>query len=228
VISVIVPVLDEERLLPAFLADTLPRVEACGGELIVVDGGSRDRTAEIASGHDGLRLLECERGRGRQMNRGASVARHPLLLFLPVDTRLEPGAFRHLARIAGSGSPAAGGFRQRFDCPRRFLRLISLLHTLRSSLTGVFYGDQAPFVRRELFHDVGGFREEIDMEDVELGSRLRRRTRPKLQGFTATTSSRRFDRAGDLRATAEAARLLAGWTFRRRIGKSRTFFESVR
>ena len=90
------------------------------------------------------------------------------------------------------------------------------------------YGDQVPFVRRELFRALGGFREDIDMEDVEFGGRLRKRTRPRIQRPIATTSSRRFDEAGDLRATIEAARLLASWTLRKRIRGSRIFFDSVR
>ena len=102
------------------------------------------------------------------------------------------------------------------------------LHNLRAKLSGVIYGDQVPFVRAELFQKVGGYREEIDMEDVELGTRLKRRVRPCLLDLTVTTSSRRFDRAGDLRATFHAALLLANWTFFRRVGRSRTFFSAVR
>jgi len=106
--------------------------------------------------------------------------------------------------------------------------LISSLHNLRSSITGVFYGDQVPFVRTELFRTLGGFREDAPMEDVEFGTRLRRRVRARALPVVVETSARRFDRYGDLRTVAEAVRLLFCWTCLRRIPRSRIFFEPVR
>lgn len=226
-VSVVVPVLDEARLLPAFLADLAPRVRRIGGELLVVDGGSSDGSDRIADAHEHVTAITGDRGRGAQMNRGAAAAAGSLLVFVPADTRLGPGTVRRLAEIDLERRPEAGGFRSRFDTPRPFLRAISAMHNLRARMTGVIYGDQVPFMRRELFEQLGGF-STGDMEDVELGTRLRRLTRARLQPQTAVTSPRRFDRAGDLRATADAARLLAGWQFRRRVGRSRIFFDEVR
>ncbi len=135
---------------------------------------------------------------------------------------------RLLSEIDRAGRPEAGGFRQRFDVGRRFLRLVSFLHNLRATLTGVFYGDQVPFVRRGLFFELGGFREQGGMEDVEFGTRLRRRVRPRQLRPVVHTSARRFDRHGDLRTVAEATRLLFWWTFLRRIPHSSIFFEPAR
>jgi hypothetical protein len=147
------------------------------------------------------------------------------LVFVPADTIVPEEAIDALDRIDRAAIPEAGGFRQRFDSPRLFLRLISALHNLRAATTGVFYGDQVPFVRRELFLALGGYREGIDMEDVEFGTRLRRRARSEQLPWVVETSSRRFDRHGDLRAVRDATRLLCNWTFLRRIPGSRIYFE---
>ena len=227
-LSVIVPVWNERLRIADGLQELVSRVAMHSGELIVVDGGSDDGSVEVARRMHGLRWFSSPRGRGRQMNYGAEQARGSLLVFHPVDTRLSGGAFAELASIDAAGNPECGGFHQRFDRDRWSLRLISVLHNQRARLTGIFYGDQLPFVRRELVQRIGGFRAQIDMEDVEFGSRLRRVSRPVIRQFVAVTSSRRFDAAGDLRATIDAARLLAGWTFLRRVQSSRIFFEPVR
>jgi rSAM/selenodomain-associated transferase 2 len=227
-VSVVIPVLCERARLPGCLDAVLGQHGSAAIELIVVDGGSDDGTREVVSRRPAVRWIEAQRGRGRQMNVGARAARGSLLVFLPADTLLPDGAVERLRQIDSAGSPEAGGFRQRFDSPRRVLRAVSWLHNMRARCTGVCYGDQVPFVRRELFFAVGGYREEIDMEDVDLGARLRRRVRPRLLGLEATTSSRRFDQAGDLRATAVAAGLLLSRTFARRVPRSRTFFDPVR
>lgn len=227
-LSVIIPVFREQRRLPRTLAGLVPAARAIGAELIVVDGGSPDGTREIVRRFPDVALLDAPRGRGVQMNRGALRARGSLLVFLPADTTLPPPALLQLARIDRAGVPSAGGFRLRFDRDRRFLRAVAALSNLRATLTGVIYGDQVPFVRRELFLALGGYREDLDMEDVEFGTRLRRRARPRLQRIAVTTSARRFDRFGDLRATAEAARLLFCRSALRHVPRSRTFFTPVR
>jgi rSAM/selenodomain-associated transferase 2 len=227
-VSVIIPTYRECSRLPLCLAALLPPAQRLGIEVLVVDGGSDDGTREWAASRAGIRLLEARRGRASQMNAGARAARGSLFLFLPADTLLPDTALPRLAVIDRRGTPPAGGFRQRFDGERRFLRMVSLLHNARARLTGVFYGDQAPFVRRELFFALGGYREEIDMEDVDFGSRLRRHARTTMLDLGVVTSSRRFDAAGDLRATATAAGLLLGRAVLRRVPRSRTFFSTIR
>jgi rSAM/selenodomain-associated transferase 2 len=227
-VSVIVPVYRERRRLPACLDRLLPQAGNVGAEVLVVDGGSDDGTADVARRYPGVRLLVAPRGRGSQMNAGARVARGSLLWFLAADTLPPHEALAALDRADRRGEPAAGGFRQRFDVERPLLRGVSALHNLRAALTGVCYGDQAPFVRRELFLRIGGFREDMDLEDVEFGSRLRRRTRPRLLDFRVTTSARRFEREGAWRTTAEGARILLHWAVLRRAPRSSIFFEPTR
>ncbi len=227
-VSVVIPVLNEARLLPSCLASVTARTVDPTIEVLVVDGGSEDGSAELAHGRPGVRVIEAERGRGRQMNRGASESSGTLLVFLPADTRLPAGALQTLRRVDRDAAPAAGGFRQRFDARRPALRLVSATSNLRARLTGIFYGDQVPFVRRELFLELGGYREDVHMEDLELFVRLRRRCRPRQLPLTVTTSSRRFDRGGDLATSVEAARLTLAWLLFRRIPRSRRFFTPVR
>lgn len=229
-VSVVIPALDEEALLPRGLDALLPQAEAHRAEVLVVDGGSEDATREIAASRRGVRLVESSPGRAAQMNAGAREARGSLLLFLPADAVLPAGAIADLHAIDRAGEPEAGGFLQAFDDPRPFLRAISRMHNLRARLTGIVYGDQAPWVRRDLFEALSGYREGMDLEDLEFGVRVKRLLgrRPRLLPRTVLSSSRRFDRAGDLRATADAARILFWWTFLRRTVPSPRFFSRVR
>jgi rSAM/selenodomain-associated transferase 2 len=228
VVSFVIPTLNEEKLLPRTLAALAPQVRGGSSEILVVDGGSSDATTRVAAALPEVRVLEIRSGRGRQLNAGARAARGSLLVFLPSDTSLPPGSVDVLDEIDRRGVPLAGGFRQRFDRDRLSLRCISTLHNLRARITGVCYGDQVPFIRKDLFHEMGGFSEDIDMEDVEFGTRLKRRFRPRLLPLNVITSSRRFDQLGDVRAVIEATRLLACWVFLRRVPRSSSFFEQVR
>lgn len=227
-ISIVIPVLDEARRLPSCLDALLPQAREAGAEVIVVDGGSRDGSVDLVRRREGVRVLTAPRGRGSQMNAGARAARGSLLVFLPADTLLPPEALGVLGAIDRDGWPEAGGFRQRFDSGRWFLRSVSSMTNLRARLSGIFYGDQVPFVRRELFQALGGYREDIHMEDLEFGWRLRGRVRPRQLPLTVTTSSRRFDRSGDLWTAADAARLLLVWLLFRRVVYSKRFFTPVR
>ncbi len=227
-VSVVIPTLDEEKRLPACLDALLVQAALVRTEVIVVDGGSADSTSSIARARVGVKVLSARRGRGSQMNAGARASSGSLLVFLPADTLLPPTALAALASIDRVGRPRAGGFQQRFDADRPMLRLVSSLHNRRAAWTGVFYGDQVPFVRRDLFWQVGGFREDTDLEDVEFGQRLARHTRPEQLDLVVATSARRFERHGPLRATLEAARILGAWSLSRRVPRSETFFTAVR
>lgn len=226
-VSIVIPTLNEETRLPACLAAVLQGSTESTAEVLVVDGGSSDATVDVARGY-GVRVLASDPGRGRQMNRGARDANGSLLVFLPADTVVPAGWVNVLTRVDADATCRAGGFRQRFDRSTGLLRMVSRVHNMRARITGVFYGDQVPFVRRDLFEELGGYREDIDMEDVEFGTRLKRHCRPRLLGPTATTSARRFEQAGALRATAEVVWILGYWTLLRRPPRSRTFFRTVR
>lgn len=193
-LSVIVPVLDEERVL----RETLRRVRAGlrpGDEVLVVDGGSRDRTASIA-GEEGAILVVSGRGRGRQLRAGATRAVGDVLLFLHADTLL-PAPYRaELEGLFSSAGVAWGRFDLEFDQGGPLLRLIAWLISRRSRLFRSATGDQAMFVRRDVFDAVGGFLEDHLFEDVDLARRLRRAGRMGIPAAPVVTSSRRWRRRG--------------------------------
>lgn len=193
-ISVVLPVLDEE----ARIARRLDELSAMPGidEILVVDGGSRDRTAAIAEGHtaDHLRLLSAPRGRGLQMNTGARAARGSVLLFLHADSQLPGDAVHWIESALADRGTVAGAFRTWHVVDDRRRRRAPWLHLadLRSRLSRTPYGDQALFVRHDVFDQVGGFPPIELMEDLELSRRLRRRGSVRVVPASVRVSGRRF------------------------------------
>jgi len=188
-ISVVVPVLNEaERLGPLF--DAL-EAQATPCEIIVADGGSRDGTAELARRR--ARVVSAPPGRASQMNAGAAAARGDVLLFLHCDTRLPPGALRAIGDAAALPGAAGGGFIHRFDRDDWFARFISFSANARSRMTKLFFGDQAIFVRKEVFERMGGYAEMPLFEDWDLSARLRREGRVVIIETPIVTSARRIE-----------------------------------
>jgi rSAM/selenodomain-associated transferase 2 len=206
VISVIVPVLNEAKILPAALGELLEQEGLF--EVIVVDGGSTDGSDELARQAAGVRCIVSERGRGTQMNAGAAAARGELFLFLHIDTRLPPGAILAL-QAAADGGMSAGAFRHSFAAADWRLRLISAGHNLQCRLTRIYYGDHAIFVRRDVFERVRGFPEVALLEDVVFCQRLRTVVRAALLPQVVTTDARRFLQHGVWRTMGRALLILA-------------------
>lgn len=194
-ISVVIPVLNEERAIAATLKALAPLGP---DEVIVVDGGSADRTREIAL-ECGARLARSPSGRAEQMNHGASLAGGEVLLFLHADTRLPASAISDIRNALRDPETVGGRFDLRLDGARPIFRLIGLLISLRSRLTKVATGDQAIFVRRDIFDGLGGFPEIPLMEDVALSRMLKRRGRVACLWSRVTTSARRWESEGVLR-----------------------------
>ena len=209
-LSIIVPTLDEEARIGAALSALAP-LRRRGAELIVTDGGSRDRTVEIARPLAD-RVIEAPRGRGAQMNAGAAAARGDVLLFLHADTSLPPEADRLVLEGLRSAAAQWGRFDVRIDGESPLLPIVAALMNARSRLTGIATGDQAMFVRRAAFVAAGGFPEIPLMEDVELSNRLKRVSRPLCLAARVVTSGRRFDERGAIRTILLMWRLrLAFW-----------------
>jgi len=199
-LSIIVPVLDEAVGLGATLHELQP-LRAAGHEVVVVDGGSTDGTAELARPLAD-RVLVALRGRAAQMNAGADAASGDVLLFLHADTGLPPGADRAvLGGLAASGA-SWGRFDVRIEGRSPLLALVARLMNLRSRLTGIATGDQAVFVTRTAFAAVGGFPALALMEDVELSRRLKRVSPPLCVRQTVVTSGRRWESRGVVRTIA--------------------------
>ncbi len=194
-LSIIIPVLNEERFIAATLAD-LDRAEA--DQVIVADGGSTDRTAEIVRATS-ARLLASPRGRATQMNAGAREAAGDVLLFLHADTKLPPGASRDIRQCMADARCVGGRFDIRLDSPRPLLRLVGRMISLRSRLTRVATGDQAIFVRRAVFERLGGFPDIPLMEDVAFSRALKRAGRIACLRARVTSSARRWEQHGAVR-----------------------------
>ena len=197
-LSVIVPTLDEE----ATIASTLAHARRPGDvELVVVDGGSRDETVNVARPLAD-RVLDAPRGRAAQMNAGAAAARGAVLLFLHADTRLPDDYPALVAEALAPADVVGGRFDIRLDAPGLAYRVIERLIGLRSRLTGVATGDQAIFVRRDAFERVGGYREVPLCEDLDLVGRLGGLGRFSLVDASVETSPRRWEKNGVSRTIA--------------------------
>lgn len=196
-ISIIMPVLNEEKTLPITLRHLLVQIpDAEQAEVIVVDCGSDDATQDIVRAHKDVELLIAERGRAKQMNAGAARAKGEWLLFLHADTLLPPDALQTIESLTSDQQKQAGCFHQQFSKNHWFLRFVSWLHNRRCDRGRIMYGDQAMFIRRHLFERIGGFPEEDILEDVLISELIVSKTRPVLLEQEVITSSRKFVQRG--------------------------------
>jgi|SRR5712691_1877836 len=205
-LSIILPVLNEGEAIAAAL-DALGNLRALGTEVIVVDGGSRDATIQRARLRAD-RVISAQRGRALQMNAGAAKASGDVLMFLHADTRLPADADHVVLNGLERSGRAWGRFDVKIDGRSPLLGVVGFFMSLRSRLTGIATGDQAIFVRRDTFHEVGGFAEIPLMEDIALCKRLKRVSRPLCLSERAVTSGRRWDDGGVL------ATILLMWRLR--------------
>ncbi|MGI8496486.1 MAG: TIGR04283 family arsenosugar biosynthesis glycosyltransferase [Gemmatimonadaceae bacterium] len=191
-LSVIVPTFNEE----AVIAATLRRAVAALApyELIVADGCSADSTAARARPY--ANVLGLPMTRGAALNRAATVATGDVLLFLHADTLLPMGARAAIVGALQEAEVIGGAFRLRLDHPGRLAALVSYVVNLRSSRRNIFFGDQAMFVRSEVFSRAGGFKDWSVMEDLEILPRLRRHGRLALLDEEVVTSARRHQTTG--------------------------------
>ena len=192
-LSIVMPTLNEAAGIEPQLA-ALQSLRSRGVELIVADGGSSDSTAERAARWVD-RLLTAPRGRAWQMNAGAAVARGDVLLFLHADTHLPPRADALLLQAIAAGAEW-GRFDVQIEGRPWMLRVVARFMNLRSRCSGIATGDQALFVTRQAFEAVGRFPEQALMEDIELSSRLKRRSRPACITSRVRTSGRRWEQRG--------------------------------
>jgi rSAM/selenodomain-associated transferase 2 len=197
VMSLILPVLNEAPILAGALSH-LPRAPDL--EILLVDGGSTDATREVAARFPHVRWVSAPRGRGVQMNAGARVARGGFFIFLHVDTVLTTDHLATLRQAASDPGVGAGAFELRLTPPTPFLRFIAWGANWRGRLFGLPYGDQAIFVRRDLFLALGGFAHRHP-EDLDLVLRLRRLTRLRLLTPPVSSSGRRWLIHGNFRTS---------------------------
>lgn len=209
-LCIVLPVLDEGATLAVRL-QALEGLRRQGARIVVVDGGSQDDTLAVARERADLALL-APRGRASQMNAGAAACPADVLLFLHADTVLPDNA-DVLVRRATLGPFAWGRFDVRIDSPRALLRVVGTLMNLRSRWTGIATGDQAIFVRHDLFQRVGGFPDLPLMEDIAICRLLKQQGPPACLRERVTTSARRWERNGTWRTIFLMWRLRAAYFF---------------
>lgn len=205
-ISVIIPVLNEQTTINAVLAYLRSLPYAMCVEIIVVDGDDNAGTLSVIRDEHIIKM-KSPKGRGIQMSMGAKSARGDLLLFLHADTFLPVAAFKDILSIRMDKAVSASAFDLNIDAEGLIFRIIETAANLRSRLTGIPYGDQAICVKREWYERIGGFMPYPVMEDVDLVQRLRKNGgRVRIFSSKVKTSARRWEKEGALLCT------LRNWT----------------
>lgn len=193
-ISVIIPTLNEETTIVKTL-DALSRLVNIS-EIIVVDGGSSDRTVGIVENYQSRKEIKlvktAEANRGKQLNEGTKHAQGEVFWFVHADTRPVQGCGKQIKELMRYDEIAGGSFKIIFDGSGRWARFLTWLYPHLRAI-GLVYGDSAFFVRRATFEKIGGFREFALFEDVDLYKRLLKKGRFVYVDLPVTTSSRRFE-----------------------------------
>lgn len=206
-ISVVIPALNESGVIQ----QAISRARAAGAhEVIVVDGGSDDDTADLAR-RSNAQLLMGSKGRGKQMNLGASKASGEILLFLHADTWLSEDAIEQISSAMSDGEHLGGGFHQQLESRRWIYRLIEMGNAARVRYQRLVYGDQGMFVRRSAFERLGGFLEIPLMEDFEFSQRAFCDSAPLLLDGPIHVDVRRWETLGVMRTTIKNWRIAYAW-----------------
>jgi len=196
-LAIIVPILNEAHTLPDLL-DHLQHWRSRGAEVVIVDGGSEDHSAEIAQNR-GFTVINGPKGRALQMNAGARASHTGHLLFLHADSRLPANADQRVMAALNGSDLAWGRFDVRIDGQSPMLPVVAWFMSRRSRLTGIATGDQALFMTRNAFNRAHGFPEQPLMEDIEISRRLKQIAAPVCLHDKVTTSGRRWDTRGSWR-----------------------------
>ena len=205
VISIIVPTINEGRTIDSCLRQ-LSGMRNRGHEVIVVDGGSDDDTL-VTARPLADKVIQNQKGRARQMNAGAGLAKGDIYLFLHADTILPGDADRLILDCVKLYPDFWGRFDVKLSGTHWLLRVIGLFMNFRTRITGIVTGDHGIFVSRRWFETIGGY-ETIDiMEDISISKRLKRLGRPVCLKASVITSSRRWEENGILRTVFKMWRL---------------------
>jgi rSAM/selenodomain-associated transferase 2 len=194
--SFIIPVWNEEAIISRTIEHIRGLHASGSAEIIIVDGDPAGRTIQVAR-HTGVNTAISETGRGKQMNLGAALAEGEILIFLHADTILPSDALKLIQTAMDDSSFVAGAFDLAIASERSVFRLIEKAASIRSRLTRIPYGDQAIFMRKRNFQELGGFREIPIMEDVEIMQRIKKRKgKICILRKAASTSPRRWEKEG--------------------------------
>ena len=207
-ISIIIPVFNEEKLI----AELLKRmVLFCDVEIVVVDGNSDDSTLEIAKNFK-CKVLSSKRGRASQMNAGANVANGNIFLFLHADCFIDKVALRSIERAVDNGC-VGGGLKHVIAAKGLMYKWIALTGNMRAKLTNVFFGDQAIFVKKDVFFGLGGYDDVELFEDVIFSKKMKDYGKTCFLTDEVITVPRRWERFGIVKTTLINALVNLGFTF---------------
>ncbi|MFK7767818.1 MAG: TIGR04283 family arsenosugar biosynthesis glycosyltransferase [Mariniblastus sp.] len=196
-ISIVIPSLNEGGQITVAIKSAW---QSGAAQVIVADGGSSDGSRELA-GAENCVVVDSPRGRGNQLNAGASAATGDVLLFLHADNSLVASGCDQIRDALQNENIKFGAFKQSIQNNKRIYRWIELGNESRVKWQGLIYGDQAMFIRRRVFEEVGGFPDIELMEDFELARRLRRIGKPKLLDGPTFVDARRWEKTGPVRQT---------------------------
>ncbi|HNP17865.1 MAG TPA: TIGR04283 family arsenosugar biosynthesis glycosyltransferase [Fulvivirga sp.] len=204
-LSVIIPTLNEEHHI-THLLDSLQNVNA---EIIVCDGGSSDKTVELARSYSNVKVIMAKKGRANQMNAGAGEALGSILLFLHADSILSKNAIESLPNLIDGAVP--GAFQLKFDQNGWLLRVYEWFSKFNFSLTT--YGDQGLLINKNLYNELGGYQPYPIMEDIDMVRRIRKKSTFKKFDAAIITSARRFKAHGHFKQQVINIMLVMGFYF---------------
>jgi len=207
VLSIIIPTLDAEPSILQTIGSIEPSTNV---EIIISDGGSTDRTIELAEG-TGAKIVVASKGRGAQMNAGAAMAASDWLLFLHADTLLPRDFMEEINIILTNPRTTAGAFSFSTDYSTLPMRVIEFWVNVRARVLQLPYGDQALFMKKSTYQSAGGFPDIPILEDLILIKRLQKMGKIQISKARAKTSSRRWKKLGPWRNTIQNQRILLDW-----------------
>lgn len=222
-ISVIIPTYNEEENITSLL-QSFNYNDNC--EVIIVDGGSSDKTVELAAKFP-VKILKSGNGRAKQMNVGANHARGDILLFLHADCILEDGSIGKIKDSIKDGF-IAGCLRHKIVSSRMIYRFIEFSGDLRARLYKVFYGDQAIFVKKDCFFKLGGYDDVELFDDVMFSKKLRKAGRICILDKNVYTQPRRWENQGVLRTTFINWTLTLGFMFGVPVRRLKSIYTDIR
>ena len=212
-ISIIIPTFNEEETISQCLETV---INIPGIEVIVADGGSTDRTVEIAGQHRDVKVVTSVMGRSVQMNKGAGYASGEILLFLHADCVLSREVVMNVRNVFGGSSFVGGAFKIRLLSDKFRYRIIEKGINFRSKFFKLPYGDQGLFVKRAVFEELGGFREMPNCEDIDFVCRLNKQGKIAILDERISSSIRRWENHGILRTSFRNQFLLASYILGRK------------
>lgn len=194
-ISIIVPVLNEEKSIEKLLV----HLGSLKGEkeVIVVDGGSCDKTVDIASKY--AKVIHSSKGRSKQMNEGVKAALGDILWFVHSDSKLHNSSLECIEKAIQKGCIGGGFSLYFYDYDTLFMKFVAKTSNFRAKLFGLIFGDQGIFMKKDIFLKLGGYPDIELMEDWKLSKKLYKAGRATILKTPIGTSARRFKSGGQLK-----------------------------